>query len=103
MSITHTHKHEHEHEHGHIHDHTRSHDSGERGIAAAEPAGVSKKDAALLTYMLEHNRQQARELLETGRRLADAGNNEAAEYIDSAVHYFDHANESLEKAAAALK
>jgi len=48
--------------------------------------------------MLEHNKQHALELSDTGARLSDAGFTDAANLISDAVHYFDHANEKLEKA-----
>jgi len=52
--------------------------------------------------MLEHNRQHAQELADTGNRLADTGLSDAAEMIGEALHYFDHANEKLEKAVESL-
>jgi len=48
--------------------------------------------------MLQHNRQHARELAETGAVFEGAGLSAAAKYISGAVHDFDHANEKLEKA-----
>ena len=52
--------------------------------------------------MLDHNKQHARELKEAGDRLAAAGNAGAAQQISDAVHYFDHANEKLEKAVVQI-
>jgi len=103
----HTHSHEHEHTHGHDHDHSHDHDHAhDHGHThdhthEKKPASPSR-DLALLTYMLDHNKQHARELKETGARLADSGNTRAAEMIDGAVHYFDHANEKLEEAVALI-
>ena len=77
----------HEHSHAHAHDHCYS-----------EPPGAPPKDLALLKYMLEHNKQHAHELSEVGGRLAGAGLAEAAALIGEAAHYFDHANDKLEKA-----
>jgi hypothetical protein len=57
---------------------------------------------ALLKYMLDHNKQHAHELSETGERLAAAGLLQAANMIDDAVHHFDHANEKLEKAVSLI-
>ena len=85
----HPHEHEHDHEHGHSHGH--SHEKAETTTASA-------KDLALLKYMLEHNKQHALELSQTGERLANAGFDGAADMISDAVHYFDHANDSLETA-----
>ena len=74
-----------EHDHTHGHDHACDHCHG------AKPA---PKDIALLKYMLEHNRDHARELSETGLKLGGG----AAELISEAVHYFEHGNEKLQKA-----
>ena len=87
----HPHEHEHDHEHGHSHGHGHSHEKPEAATASA-------KDLALLKYMLEHNKQHALELSQTGERLANAGFDHAADMISDAVHYFDHANDSLETA-----
>ena len=48
--------------------------------------------------MLEHNKEHARELAQAGGRLSAAGIKGAADLVSDAVHYFDHANEKLEKA-----
>jgi len=84
-----------DHSHGHIHSHSHDHDHG-------TAPGASAKDLALLKYMLEHNKQHARELSETGARLAEAGFDHAADMINDAVHYFDHANDSLEIAVGLI-
>jgi len=52
--------------------------------------------------MLEHNKEHARELSETGARLAVAGLGHEADMISNAVHFFDFANESLENAVELL-
>jgi len=91
----HSHEHSHTHEHGHAHEHDHDHDHGD---ICAETSGASPKDLALLKYMLEHNKQHARELSEAGARLAAVGLPHAAVMINDAVHYFDHANEKLELA-----
>jgi len=85
--------HSHELGHGHDHDHDHNHENA---------SGISQKDLALLKYMLEHNRQHAEELISTGKKIKTAGSDEAAKKIDDAVHYFEHANEELEKAISLL-
>ena len=92
---------DHDHSHDHPHDHSHSHDDGgghEHCCGCGGGSGTSDKDLALLKYMLEHNKQHARELNDIGGRVAGSGAHDAAKLIDEAVHYFDHANESLEKA-----
>ena len=79
--------------HGHSHGH--SHDADGK-------TGSADRDLALMRYMLEHNRQHAQELAETGGRIADAGLEQAAGFIQEAVHSFEHANSSLEKAIRAI-
>ena len=91
------HSHEHKHDNGHSHDHVHTHDHSH-----AETSGASAKDAALLKYMLDHNKQHAFELSEAGSRLASAGLADVAELINDAVHYFDHANEKLENAVTMI-
>jgi len=94
MHIDHDHSHEENcsHTHGHTHEfahtHVHSHDHEKTPDAAI-------KDLKLLKYMLDHNKQHARELSEMGDRLAGAGFEHAADMINDAVHYFDHANDSL--------
>jgi len=99
MHIKHDNNHDHDHDQGHDHGHDHEHDhEHSRATGSGNAAGASAKDLALLKYMLDHNKQHARELSETGGRLASAGFSDAADRITDAVHYFDHANESLEKA-----
>jgi len=102
---SHSHSHEHSHEHSHAHEHPHGHDHVHDDGSVHEhgdPSGASPKDLALLKYMLDHNKQHARELAETGNRFASAGFAGAAELISDAVHYFDHANEKLEKAVGLI-
>ena len=109
----HEHKHSHHHTHGHTHregghshghDHSNDNPDGDGGAQPdpADAADVSEKDVALLKYMLEHNKQHAKELLETGGRLKASGAEEAAVKIDEAVHYFEHANEMMEKSISLI-
>ena len=97
MHDDHSHGHIHSHDHSHDHGHNHGHSHGHGNVP-----GTSAKDLALLKYMLEHNKQHARELSETGARLADAGFDHAADMISDAVHYFDHANDSLEIAVSLI-
>ena len=93
------HQHGHEHGDGHSHGHGNGHQHGQgHDHSHEETSGASPKDVALLKYMLDHNKQHAFELSEAGGRLASAGLADAAELIDDAVHYFDHANDKLENA-----
>ena len=101
----HDHDHPHEHDHGHDHDHGHGHGHSHGNVRSLDQnavPGASAKDLALLKYMLDHNKQHARELSETGDRLAEAGFAHAAEMISDAVHYFDHANDSLEIAVGLI-
>jgi hypothetical protein len=71
--------------HGHCHDH-------DHGV-------TPDKSAALLKYMVEHNRHHAEELHELAHKLSG----ETAELIHQAVHDFDHGNEKLEAALRQMK
>lgn len=98
-SHEHTHRRDHEHDHEHNHEHNHEHDHvHEQKDNGQDSQGVSPRELALLKYMLQHNRQHARELAETGAVFEGAGLSAAAKYISGAVHDFDHANEKLEKA-----
>jgi len=94
----------HEHEHDHTHNHETAHSHGDHShhghshSNGSTPDATSKKDMALLTYMLSHNKDHAKELSQMGARLGSLGFTQAADEIANAVHFFDHANESLEKA-----
>jgi hypothetical protein len=61
------------------------------------------RDAALLSYMLEHNRSHARELAEAADRIRDTGKREAADLITDAVRHFGYGNDCLEKAVGHMK
>ena len=54
--------------------------------------------AALMSYMLEHNRRHAEELNRIGHRLEAMGKSEASYLIDDAVASFNAGNMMLESA-----
>lgn len=88
MSEIHTHTHEDGHGHCHDEHEHRAHSAGE--------------DAALLKYMIDHNRHHNEDLHELYHSLADAGNKDAATLVGEAMHFFDHGNEKLESALKLL-
>ena len=93
--------HEHPHELSHPHSHDDRNENNE-AHGADTHTSVNQKDFALLRYMLEHNKQHAQELADICKRFADAGFSQPAELIGDAIHYFDHANENLEKAVCLI-
>ena len=99
MQNTRNHSSERNYDHLHMHDHdydiehTRDH---------AESPVTAEKDLALLKYMLEHNKQHARELSEISARLLNSGFARSAESIGEAVDYFDNASAKLEQAIGAM-
>ena len=86
-------KHNYMHMHMHDHDHDFVH---------LEIPTMAVKDLALLEYMLDHNKQHAHELSDTGVRLSDEGFELAAKLIAEAVHHFNQANDKMEKAVALI-
>ena len=76
--------------HGHVHHH-----EGENN-----GAGDAARNLALLTYMLEHNRQHADELHEMAHALMHEGKKEAAHLLDEALEDFSAGNDKI---AAALE
>ena len=90
------HTHTHSHEHSHEHTHTHSHDEV-AGFDSVEQA------AALMGYMLEHNRHHAEELHELCHKLEATGKTDAAAMIHDAVDRFGEGNTLLESALENLK
>lgn len=111
MMHEHTHEHSHEHSHAHAHDggashchshahphehpHPHPHSHGE--ISAFDSCDQA---AALMSYMLDHNRHHADELHELCHKLEASGKNQAALLIEEAVDRFNEGNVLL---AAALE
>lgn len=60
----------------------------------SSPVETDEETVALLKYMLDHNRQHTKELVELAQRL----NNDAENYVLSAAEDFDRGNEKLLKA-----
>lgn len=83
MSDNHTHSHE-----GHTHEGHTHHNPEEA--------------AALLKYMIDHNKHHGEDLHEICHALADAGKNEAAELVHKAMHIYEDGNEALEQALKLL-
>jgi ABC-type Zn2+ transport system substrate-binding protein/surface adhesin len=103
----HHHEHEHEHDHGLTHSHEHSHDEGHDHEHNHDHTEVSSRSqqqlAAVLGYMLEHNRSHADELAETASRLKTLGIEAAAADVEAAVKSFGEGNDKLEAALALLK
>ena len=94
MHDTH-HPHEHSHTHDHEHSHEHAHEHG--GFASVEQA------AALMKYMLDHNRHHADELHEVCHKLEDMGKADAAEKLGKALSAFYAGNDFLADALQALE
>ena len=84
-SYSHMHMHDHDHEFVHL-----------------EIPTMAVKDLALLEYMLDHNKQHAKELMDTSSRLKDEGFSNASDLIGEAVQFFNKANEKMEIAIAQI-
>ncbi len=93
----HPHEHPREHSHTHAREQVHSHEHSHGGFESVEQA------AALMKYMLEHNRHHADELHDICHSLEDAGKAAAAEKLAEALHYFDHCNEYLAEAVELAK
>lgn len=96
------HSHEHCHTEGHEGEHTHSHEHCGTcaGGCGQKPANEQE---ALLTYMLDHNKHHAAELLEVARQLRADGKEEVAAQIDKAVENFDKGNLYLSVALSLVK
>lgn len=80
----------HDHIDGHGHSHHHAHEAGE---------GSPERSAALLTYLVDHNRSHAAELHDLAHNL----DGEAAELIHGAVELFDQGNDKLAEALRIMK
>ena len=83
----------HAHPHGHVQANSQTSDknTGANGDTTA-------RNAALLHYLLEHNRIHTNELVQVSDRMRSGGRADVADMINVAVLHFEHGNEELEKA-----
>lgn len=63
----------------------------------------AKKTKALLTFMLEHNKEHARELHTLAHRLTHENQSDAAALIEEGIQYFDQGNDKLEAALGKIQ
>lgn len=104
---THTHEHTHDHEHCHSHEHTHeaehSHEHcGSCGGNCSQEKPGSEQEA-LLSYMLDHNKHHAAELLDVAKKFRETGKEEVAVQIEKAVENFDKGNMYLSLALSLVK
>jgi hypothetical protein len=78
-------------DHEHIHPHTHA------------PVEDPAKIRALLSYMVDHNRQHGEEIRGLAHSLSHAGQREAADLLDRGVSDFEKGNEKLAKALELLR
>lgn len=93
----HTHEHPHDHEHGHEHTHEHEH----CGACGHHAPGTEQE--ALLSYMLDHNKHHAAELLEVAAKFRESGRGDIADQIEKAVENFDKGNLYLSLALSMVK
>ncbi len=63
---------------------------------------VEKETRALVSYMMDHNKHHAKELLEMAEKLRGMGKQAAAGQIDKAAGKLDEASESLNEALSLM-
>ena len=85
----HCHGHEHDHEHCHEHTHDHSHEGCGCGCGDHKPGSEQE---ALLSYMLDHNKQHAAELAEVAKKFRETGKEDVAVQIEKAIENFDKGN-----------
>ena len=98
-------KQEHTHTHADGTSHTHTHADGTSHTHGATEGSVSDeaRTAALLNYMLEHNRSHADELSDMAAKLEAAEQDRAAEIIRAGVLDFSAGNDKLEEALRIIK
>lgn len=94
----HDHDHHEHHHHDHDHEHCGSCESCQTSCHTPEQETI-----ALMTYMVDHNKHHALELVEMAKKLRELGKNDAAEQIDKAVMDFESGNVRLGVALSLLK
>ena len=70
-------------------------------IEREEETGINR-DKLVLGYMLEHNKQHAKELIELAIKLENRGMNDTATIILNAVYDFERGNDKLDAAMKTL-
>lgn len=109
LEHTHVHSHEHGHEHDHHHEHSHGAEEpcGKEDCSGCQGCGQEgqtvSKNAALLTYMYQHNQSHAAELDQMAAKLQQEGMGKAAEQIRRAVDEFQKGNMYLNLALAMVK
>ena len=93
--------HEHQHGEGHGHTHDHCHSEGCEGCGGC--ADAEAETIALVTYMADHNKHHALELMDLAKKLKEQGKAEAAEQLDKAVSEFESGNVRLNVALSLLK
>ncbi len=63
---------------------------------------VEKETRALVSYMMDHNKHHAKELLEMASKLKGMGKSEAAGKIDGAAAKLDEASVKLDEALSLM-
>ena len=77
------------HSHGHSHEHDHHHEHCGACEGGAKPANQQE---ALLSYMLDHNKHHAAELLDVASKFRADGREDVAAQIEKAVENFDKGN-----------
>lgn len=107
----HDHHHDHEcgcgHDHEHHHDHEgccggHGHDHDHDGCCCGGH-DMPDENAAILTYMLDHNKHHALELKEIAAHLRTVGKDDAAAQIEKGVEDFEKGNMRLSIALSLVK
>ncbi len=63
---------------------------------------LEKETRALVSYMMDHNKHHAKELLDMAAKLREMGKSEAAGQIDKAAAKLDEASEGLDAALSLM-
>jgi len=90
---------EHRHEHVHCHNHADAHIHAH----AHQSPSIVDKSFAILSYMLNHNKNHTEELLTLANAIEEKGDVEAARIIKNAIHDYTEGNEKLASALEILK
>ncbi len=102
----HDHEHSHDHDHEHEHHHHHDHDGDVHAHCGhCDPDGGSCKDEtlALLTYMINHNKQHAAETDKMAKELEEKGLGDVAKQMREGVMNYEKGNMYLSLALSLYK
>jgi hypothetical protein len=96
----HDHDHDQKNDYNHDHCHAKKSEDNTGKTPSQKTTSGKAKEKQILAYMLEHNKQHAKELIDIAVKLENKGANDTAAIIRNSVYDYETGNDKL---AAALE